>query len=94
MDKLEFKIKTLESIDKLFDQVEEMEQKRNQLNDSLKHKYDQEVDALKKRRAEMKEKLNEYENATLESQEKLKETLSASMKHYKAGFDELSKLFK
>lgn len=94
MDKLKFKIKTLEAIDSIFDQTQKMEEKRNRLNENMKQKYDKQIDALKKRRKEMKEKLDELEDSSEENWEEVKDTLSVSLKHYKAGFAELGKLFK
>lgn len=94
MDKLNFKIKTIETIDSIFDQVEKMEQKKDQLNENMKQKYDDQNKALNERRNGLKKKLDEIENSSEKNWEEAKEALSASLKHYKAGFEELGKLFK
>ena len=93
-NRIEFKLKTLETIDNTFDQLDKLEQKKDDLNDSLKQRYDEQMASLKKQRAELKMTLEELENNSESNWDETKEIISKSMKHYKSGFEELGKLFK
>lgn len=94
MDKLKFKLEALKAIDSTFNQVEKLEQKRDKLSDSMKQKYDKQIAALNERKADMEKQLEKIENTSEENWEEVKEAFSLCLKHYKAGFVELGKLFK
>ncbi len=93
-NRLDFKLKTLEAIDNIFDQMEKLELKRDSLSESFKKSYDQQMAALKMRRSELKSTLEGLEKTSEANWNEAKEVVSESMKHYKAGFEELGKLFK
>lgn len=94
MEKTELKLKAIETIDKVYDRIEKLNKRRDTLNASLKETYDEQIEKLSKRRAELKEKLNELENASEERWKEAKEAFSVSLEHYKAGFEELKRIFK
>jgi len=94
MNKTEFKIKANKSIDEIFDKVEMLKQKKDQLSGSMKEKYEMKIDALNKKKAELIKKYEAIKNSSDSNWEKAKKEFSDSLTHYKAGFTELSKLFK
>lgn len=94
MDKFKFKVKALKTIDSVYDKIEKFDKKRDELNESLKENYDKQKAALMEKRIEMGKQLDKIENTTGETWKEAKEIFSESMKHYKAGFAELAKLFK
>lgn len=94
MDKLKFKLEALKTIDKMFDKAEKLEQKKDDLSDNLKESYDKQIIALNNKKTELKSQLEDIQESTDKNWEEVKETFSESMKHYKAGFKELGKLFK
>jgi predicted nucleic acid-binding Zn-ribbon protein len=94
MDKTTFKIKALETIDTMYDEVDKLHQRRDKLNDSLKESYDKSLEDLNRRKTELQEKLKAVENASEENWQQAKDALSKSMEHYKAGFNELKNVFK
>jgi chromosome segregation ATPase len=93
MDKIKAKVKALETIDQVYDQIEKLNQRRDTLNASLKQSYDKQLDSLNRRKQELKGKLAEMESASEENWNEVKEALSVSLDHYKAGFQELKKIF-
>lgn len=94
MDKQKFKAEANAAIDNIFSKIEKLEQKRDDLNDSVRQKYDKQLAELNKRKTEMKEQLENIQQSSEENWEETKEIFSESMEHYKAGFAELGKLFK
>jgi len=94
MDKKEFKKKANKSIDEIFDKVEKLKQKKDQLSGSMKEKYEMKIDALNKKKAELMKKYEAIKSSSDNNWERAKMEFSESFSHYKAGFTELSKLFK
>ncbi len=94
MDKTQFKSKANEAIDAIFDKAEQLDRRRASLNDNLKHQYDQQMTSLKQRKKDVQDKFNELQNAGNEKWEEARQAFSSSFEHYKAGFDELTRLFK
>lgn len=94
MDKTTFKVKTLEAIDAMYDEVDKLHQRRDKLNATLKESYDKRLEDLNRRKTELQRKLKAVEDASEENWQQAKEALSTSMEHYKAGFNELKNVFK
>ncbi len=93
MDKTKAKVKALETIDQVYDQVEKLNQRRDSLNASLRQNYDKQLENLNRRKLELKGKLAAVENASEENWNEVKDALSTSLDHYRAGFQELRKIF-
>jgi len=94
MDKEKFKAEANAAIDSIFSKIEKLEQKKDDLSDSVKQKYDNQLAELNKRKAKMKEQLENIQQNSEDNWEEAKEIFSESLEHYKAGFAELGKLFK
>lgn len=94
MNKTEFKLKANKNIDEIFEKVENLNQKKNNLSSSLKEQYDLKIEALNKMKKELKKKYDAVQNSSDSNWEKAKKEFSESFDHYKAGFTELSKFFK
>lgn len=94
MNKLEFKVKALETIDSFFDQVEKLEQKKDDLSDGLKKEYEKQILALKDRKTELLKKLDDLEKGSKNITETAREAYLESLKRYKTSFNKLTQLFK
>jgi hypothetical protein len=94
MDKQKFKAEANAAIDNIFSKIQKLEQKRDDLNDNLRQKYDKQMAELNKRKTELKEQLENIQQSAEDNWEETKEIFSKSMEHYKAGFAELGNLFK
>ena len=94
MDRTQFKLKANEAIDNIFDKAEKLDSRRQTLNDSAKRQYDKQMISLKQRKKDLQEKYNELQKAGNDRWEETKQAFSSSLDHYKAGFEELSRIFK
>jgi hypothetical protein len=94
MNKTEFKVKALETIDTFFDEVENLGQKKNSLNESLKKEFEKQLAVLNERKAGLKKKLDKVENAAEAKREQAKEAYSEAFNRYKTEIEQLRKLFK
>lgn len=94
MNRIDYKTKANKNIDEIFDKVENLKQKKEELSSSLKQKYDANIEVLNKRKAELMSKYEAIKNAPDSNWEKAKQEFSESLTHYKEGFNELKKVFK
>jgi len=94
MNRLEFKIEALEKIDKAFDNLQKIENKKNEIKSDLLQKYNETFHSVNKRKQELKESYKAIENSTEDNWKEIKERYSESLKHFNAGFNELEKIFK
>ena len=94
MDKIKFKMKALKTIDNLFDKVEKLEKRKDELNDSLLINYYTISGIVNKRKEELKEKLDDVEQASDETLAKAKQAFSKSQKKFTMEFARLKELFK
>lgn len=94
MNRIDFKIKANKNIDEIYNEIENLKKKKDQLSSSLKQKYDSSIEALNKRKEDLKKKYEAIQNAPDSNWEKAKNEFTESFNHYKEGFKELSKLFK
>jgi SMC interacting uncharacterized protein involved in chromosome segregation len=94
MNKTEFKVKALETIDGFYKEVENLERKKNDLSEKLKREYEKQLAVLNTRKAGLKNKLDAVENAAEAKREQAKEAYSEALQRYKTEISQLSKLFK
>lgn len=94
MDKQEFRSKAHLAVEKLISNVENLEKKKDEVSADMKDKYNQKITSLHKKKAELLENLERIEARQGENWQERKEIFNNSLEHYKAGFEELSKLFK
>lgn len=94
MNRIDFKIKANKSIDEIYNEIENLKKKKDELSSSLKQKYDSSIEALNNRKEDLRKKVDAIQNAPDSSWENAKKEFTESFNHYKEGFKELSNLFK
>lgn len=94
MDKQEFRSKAHIAVEKLISNVENLEKKKDEVSADMKAKYNQQIANLRQKKAELQENLERIEAEQDENWQERKEIFNNSLEHYKAGFEELGKLFK
>lgn len=94
MEKREFRTKAHQAVESLISEIERLEAKRDELSDDMKEKYDSQISKLRQRKEELNEQMKALEAKQDKNWQEAKKIVSSSLEHYKAGFIELSKLFK
>lgn len=94
MDKIEFKIKALKTIDNLFDKVEKLEKRKDELNNNLLINYYTISGILNNRKEDLKEKLEDIQHTSGENLAKANNAFSESLKKCSNEYAKLKDLFK
>jgi hypothetical protein len=83
MNREEFHSFARRKIDEMYDNIEEIERKKDKLSEAAKAKFSSQIDELKQKRGELVDKLND-----------IKETGTYSWDEMKAAFNESAESFK
>ena len=71
-----FRQKAHSVLDEVMDHIAEMEKKANEVNDDVKHEYNQKLSRLKEIQHDLSTKLNDYETITESRWEVVRESFS------------------
>lgn len=83
MNREEFHAYAAKRIDELYDTLEELEKKKNAATDSAREKYADQIETVKKKRAELSERLDKLKDASGDSWEELKKAFNESTDSFK-----------
>lgn len=93
MEREEFKQKVKQSIDDIFARIEMLESKMVKAKADAKLKYKDEIEELKKKKAELQSQYDKLEDAMEDKWEEVKNALTESAGSFKQGFSTLGKIF-
>lgn len=93
MDKQEFKTKANRVIDKLFKKIEELDEKKDHVEDEMKEEYYEKIEALKEKRDHLKAKLDALEDVGEEKWDDIKDAFTSASKSFKVGLKKLGAIF-
>jgi len=94
MDKNEFKSKAKQQIDKVFDEINELEKKREEADATVREDYDQKIAELKAKQSKLQEKYDALQDAAEDQWEEAKDAFSAASDSFQKGLSELSSIVK
>lgn len=86
----ELKKNAKEQLDTVFAQVEKMEANSDHVSEDLKKTYREELEKLRLRKADMKTKYHQLEDASEEKIEELHKAFSESKEHFAKGVKKLA----
>lgn len=89
MDKNEFKVKAKKSIDNMVAKIEELEEKKDSLQENAKASYQQNLDELKAKKNNLQKKYAQLEDAAEEKWDDAKSAFSTASDSLKDGIDKI-----
>ncbi|MFO7879728.1 MAG: hypothetical protein R6V52_06810 [Bacteroidales bacterium] len=92
MQKEKYKLQAKKTIDEIFDQIEELEQKQKNVSDKTRVKYEEQIADLKSKIADLKENYKKLETEGDEKWHKAKQKFSESAEYIKEGLNKLSEI--
>ena len=101
MDKEKFKKEALQTIDKLFAMIDELEEKKAKIEekkgeayDQLKEEYDEKMAELKLKKEDLMMKYRKLQDSADDEWDDVKMAFSAASESFKDGFSKLASIFK
>jgi len=94
MNRNEIKLEALKNIDTVFDKLETLESKKENLSHELKQKYDMQKQALIENKNKLVKSYEALQNAKDDNLKELEQTYSKALNHFKEGYGEIEKIFK
>ncbi len=94
MEREEFKQKAKQAIDDVFSEIEKLELKMSKARADAKVKYADDIENLKKKKAEMESLYNKLENNVEEKWEEIRTAFIESAPSFREGFSRLGRIFK
>lgn len=92
MDRKEFKENAKQTIDKIFDEIETLEAKKDDVKDQARREVEKTLGELKAKKSELTEKYKAIEAATDEKWSEAKTSFSASAESFKEGLKKMASL--
>ena len=93
MEKEKYRIKAKETVDNIFNQIEDLEKKRQHVSKNMKAQYDEQIAALKARSAELEKQYKDLELSSGQAWQETKEKFSESADYFKAGLTKIAEIF-
>jgi FtsZ-binding cell division protein ZapB len=94
MEKKEFKQKAKNGIDDIFVKIDELEAKKDLLEDEVKEKYNERIEDLKSKKYDLQEKYNWLIESADEKWEETKIGFTKAYDSFKEGLTEIATYFK
>ncbi|MCA1757771.1 MAG: hypothetical protein LC649_09975 [Bacteroidales bacterium] len=94
MDRNEFRTNAKKKIDEIFQQIDELENKRDKAGNDIKSSYNEMLGNLKKEGTELQKRYDSLQNASDDKWEEAKKAFSESTESFKEGFNRIFSLFK
>jgi hypothetical protein len=94
MDREEFKEKAKKGIDDLFAKIEELDQKKDMVQDQVKAKYNEKIAELKIKKAELQLKYQSLKESSGDKWDDAKGSFNTSFESLKEGFSKLTEILK
>jgi 5'-3' exonuclease len=94
MEKQEFREKAKQSIDEIFDKIEELKAKKDEAKAELVGKYEEQIAELEAKRDELQSKYDQLIDAAEDKWEDVKGAFTESAASFKEGFSKLLSPFK
>ncbi|MCB0652966.1 MAG: hypothetical protein KDC85_16935 [Saprospiraceae bacterium] len=94
MDKQRFKAKAKKQIDEVFDKINELEAKSDQVKENLKDTYHEQIRTLKSQKEDLKSKYESLEDTAEEKWDEFQEAFSERAETFKQGVSKLTAAFK
>lgn len=94
MDKNTIKENAKKTIDDIFNKIQELETKKDELSVEVKAEYEQKIADLKLKKDELKANLDELEKNAEVKLEEVKATFDSAAASVKEGFSKITDLFK
>ncbi len=92
MEKEKYRVKAKETVDSIFNQIEELENKRQDVSQSMKAQYDEQIAALKAKYADLENQYKELELSSGQAWQDTKEKFSESADYFKAGLAKIAEI--
>jgi SMC interacting uncharacterized protein involved in chromosome segregation len=92
MSKKEFKENAKQTIDKIFSEIEVLENKKDQLTDQAKQEAEKMLSNLKTKKSELTEKYKAIETATDEKWSEAKDSFTQSAGSFKEGLKKMASM--
>lgn len=93
MNKEEFKEKAKNQIDHLFDEIDDLEKKKDNAEATMKSKYDNQIEQLKQKKFTLQQKYTRLENAAEDKWDEAKDAFSEATEDFKAGLSKVGEVF-
>lgn len=93
MDKINAREEAKESIDKLFDELDKLEAKKEEAEDAAKAEYADKITDLKLKQKELELKYKALADSSDETWKDAKKDFNASVESFKTGLSKLKSLF-
>lgn len=92
MEKEKYRVKAKETVDSIFNQIEELEDKRQDVSQSMKAQYDEQIAALKAKYADLENQYKELELSSGQAWQDTREKFSESADYFKAGLAKIAEI--
>lgn len=93
MSKEDVKKNAKKNIDKLFDEIDNMEAKKDQLSETSRKKYNEKISDLKERKEHLIKKYHELENVGEDKWDEIAASFDKAGESFKKGFKEIAEIF-
>jgi chromosome segregation ATPase len=93
MNREEFKEKAKNQIDHLFEEIDNLEKKKDKAEDAVKSKYENQIEQLKEKKFNLQQKYTRLENAAEDKWDDAKEAFSEATDDFKAGLSKVGEAF-
>jgi dTDP-4-amino-4,6-dideoxygalactose transaminase len=93
MEKEKFRIKAKDTVDNVFNKIEEMEMKRNHVSQNMKAKYDEQIAALKAKYNDLEEQYKKLQLESGQAWNDSKQKFSESADYFKSGLAKIAEIF-
>lgn len=90
MNRDKFKDDAKKVIDELFKKIDDLEMKKNNVQESAKAQYEQQIADLKAKKEELKKSYNQLLDTTEGNWDEAKKSFTQSTEHFKNGLKELT----
>jgi len=94
MEKQEFREKAKQSIDEIFDKIEELKARKAEAKAEFQDTYKEQIEVLEVKKAELEVKYNNLLDVAEDKWEEVKQAFSESTVSFKEGFSKLFSVFK